>query len=176
MKIKFLFYDTAGQETYIPLLPKNYIRDSHIVLLVYSDIETFETLKKRWYKFYADNANIEKTKFIVVANKSDNFGVNKSKIKDLGKQFGEEIDAFFITCSAKSEENIDKLENHIIAEAKRLIDDKEKEKENTKKEENNTLKSTIVTEEKQLIYNSKVTKFKIQEEINNSITGNKGCC
>ena len=42
MKIKFLFYDTAGQECYYHLLPKNYFWDSHIVLLVYSDIETFE--------------------------------------------------------------------------------------------------------------------------------------
>ena len=30
----------------------NYIRDSHIVLLVFSDIETLNELKHRWNKFY----------------------------------------------------------------------------------------------------------------------------
>ena len=71
MKIRLLFYDTAGQEAYIPLLPKNYIRDSNIVLLVYSNIDTFQTLKDRWYKFYEDNEHTKKTKYIVVSKKSD---------------------------------------------------------------------------------------------------------
>ena len=126
LKLKLCFIDTAGQEKYIRFLPKNYIRDSQIVLLVFCDITTLVTLQKRWYSFFKENSNIENTKFIVVGNKSDTFGENKKHINELGEKFAEEIDAFFLTCSAKSEDNIDNLLNHIVTETKRLIDEEEK--------------------------------------------------
>ena len=38
----------------------------------------------------------------------------------LGREFAEEIDAFFITCSAKNGENMDNVERFIITEANRI--------------------------------------------------------
>ena len=121
IKIALCFKDTAGQELYKEL-PLQYIRNSHIVLLVFSTIETLNTIRERWYNFYKENANLEKSKFILVGNKSDIFGDESEEIERQGQEFSEEINAHFITCSAKSKDNIDTLEQIIIDEAKRMID------------------------------------------------------
>ena len=71
------------------------------------------------------------TKFILIANKSDKFGHNRDQIIESAKTFSDEINAFFISCSAKNTDNIDNLENIIEREAKRIIDEEE-EKEKTK--------------------------------------------
>ena len=117
IKIALCFKDTAGQELYKEL-PLQYIRNSHIVLLVFSTIETLNTIRERWYNFYKENANLEISKFILVGNKSDIFGDEREEIERQGQEFSEEINAHFITCSAKSKDNIDTL----IDEAKRMID------------------------------------------------------
>ena len=39
------FVDTAGQERFQYSLPKSYIRESHIVLLVFDSLETLEVIK-----------------------------------------------------------------------------------------------------------------------------------
>ena len=102
IKIKFTFIDTAGQERFINSLPMQYIRDSHIVLLVFSNLKDLDILKNRWYKFYKENANNKQSKFIVVANKSDIFGNERRTIRNLGKQLAEDINnSFFITCFSK---------------------------------------------------------------------------
>ena len=126
LTILLTFYDTIGQEVYMNLLPLQYIRNSHIVLLVFDSIETFKILKKRWFEFYQKNTNTNNPKFILVGNKSDLFGEKREEIINLGEEFSEEIDAHFITCSAKSSDNIDNLERYIITEAKRFIDEEEK--------------------------------------------------
>ena len=41
----------------------------------------------------------------------------------MGNVFSEEMNAYFITCSVKSADNIDNLERMIITEAKRFIDE-----------------------------------------------------
>ena len=121
IKIALCFKDTAGQELYKEL-PLQYIRNSHIVLLVFSTIETLNTIRERWYNFYKENANLEISKFILVGNKSDIFGDEREEIERQGQEFSEEINAHFIKCSAKSKDNIDTLEQIIIDEAKRMID------------------------------------------------------
>ena len=121
IKIALCFKDTAGQEIYKEL-PLQYIRKSDIVLLVFSTIETLNTIRERWYNFYKENANLEISKFILVGNKSDIFGDESEEIERQGQEFSEEINAHFITCSAKSKDNIDTLEQIIIDEAKRMID------------------------------------------------------
>ena len=121
IKIALCFKDTAGQESYKEL-PLQYIRKSDIVLLVFSTIETLNTIRERWYNFYKENANLEISKFILVGNKSDIFGDEREEIERQGQEFSEEINAHFITCSAKSKDNIDTLEQIIIDEAKRMID------------------------------------------------------
>ena len=121
LTISLNIHDTAGQEVY-KSMPLNYIRNSHIVLLVFSTIETLNTIRERWYNFYKENANLEISKFILVGNKSDIFGDEREEIERQGQEFSEEINAHFITCSAKSKDNIDTLEQIIIDEAKRMID------------------------------------------------------
>ena len=120
--IHLFFQDTAGQERYQQSLPKSFIRDSHIVLLVFCDIKTLNSLKERWFKFYKDNANLDISRFILVGNKSDIFGNEKEEIIRQGQEFADEINAHFITCSAKSKDNIDTLEQIIIDEAKKFIE------------------------------------------------------
>ena len=123
------FSDTAGQERF-QALTKNYIRDSQIILLVFSNIKTLDVLKERWIKFYKDNTNTKNPIFILVGNKSDLFGNDREEIVKKGEEFSEEINAHFITCSAKSADNMDNLERYIITEAKRFIDEEEVENKN----------------------------------------------
>ena len=120
------FHDTAGLEEFQGIIPMQIIRNAHIVLLVFCDINSLNDITKRWYKFYKKNANIENSRFILVGNKSDIFGDDEDEIIKQGQKFAEEIDAHFITCSAKSEDNMDNLERFIINEAKRFIDENEK--------------------------------------------------
>ena len=121
IQIVLCFKDTAGQESHQEL-PVQYIRKSHIVLFVFCDIETLNTLRERWYNFYKQKANIENSRFILVGNKSDLFGNEKKEIERQGQEFADEINAHFITCSAKSKDNIDTLEQIIIDEAKNFIE------------------------------------------------------
>ena len=136
--IHLLFQDTAGQERYQKYLPTSFIRNSHIVLLIFCNIETLNSLKERWFKFYKDNSNLDISKFILVGNKSDIFGEEKEEIIRQGQEFADEIDAHFITCSAKSKDNMDTLEQIIVTEAKGLIDlTAELLKEKNQNQENN---------------------------------------
>ena len=137
LTLELSFIDTAGQERFLGAIPELYIRNSNIVLLVFCDLPSLETLKDRWINYYKEHANIKDSKFIVVANKSDLFGEERIKIKELGEKFAEEIDAFFIICSAKNKDNMDNLLSHIITESKRLIDGNKIE---TKKEKNFKIK------------------------------------
>ena len=74
MKYLLNFYDTNGMESMQSLIPVQYIRDSHVVLLVFSNIETLDDLKNRWVDYYKVNTNIDNAKFILIGNKSDTFG------------------------------------------------------------------------------------------------------
>ena len=120
------YQDTNGLESMQGIIPQQYIRDSQIVLLVFSNINTLNEVINRWYSFYKENANIDKSKFILIGNKKDIFGDEKEEIERQGGQFAEEIDAHFITCSAKSADNMDNLERYILTEAKKFIDENEK--------------------------------------------------
>ena len=128
IKIIITFYDTPGQESLQDIIPKQKIRDSHIVLLVFCDINTLNEVKKRWYKFYKDNANIEDSRFILIRNKSDTFGNERDNLIREGQQFAEEIESHFLTCSAKNYDNLDNLDRYIATEAKIFIDEEEKRK------------------------------------------------
>ena len=146
------YQDTNGLESMQGIIPQQYIRDSQIVLLVFSNINTLNEVINRWYSFYKENANIDKSKFILIGNKKDIFGDEKEEIERQGNQFAEEIDAHFITCSAKSADNMDNLERYILTEAKKFIDENEKKivdklklnninRINTKKKLNNEKKN-----------------------------------
>ena len=123
--ISLNFRDTMGQERYQSLIPLQYIRNSAVVLLVFDSIETLDDLTNRWYKFYKKNVNIDNSKFILVGNKSDIFGDKRELIIKSGEAFAEKINAQFITCSAKSADNMDNLERIIVTEAKKFINELE---------------------------------------------------
>ena len=127
------FRDTNGLESMQSLIPIQYLRDSHVVLLIFSDLNTLDDIINRWYSFYQENTNIDNSRFILVGNKSDLFGNNRDEIINQGNLFAEEIDALFLTCSAKSADNMDNLERYILTESKRFIDEEEKKKKNIDK-------------------------------------------
>ena len=118
--------DIKNQENFKGNIPLQYIRNNHIVLLVFSNIETLNNIKERWYKFNKENTNIENSKYILIGNKSDLFGDEKDEIIKQGNKFAEEIDAHFITCSVISKDNLDNIERYIITEAKRFIEEEDK--------------------------------------------------
>ena len=158
--ISLNFKDTTGQEEYHGIT-NQYIRDSHIVLLVFSDLRTLDTIKNRWYTFYKQNANIDNSRFILVGNKSDIFGNDREQLVKQGEQFAEEIDSLFLTCSAKSADNMDNLERFILTESKRFIDDEDNKKNN----DNNNI--------------DKQNKDKLtldKNNSNNSTNKKGGCC
>ena len=118
--------DIKNQENFKGNIPIQYIRNNHIVLLVFSNIETLNNIKEHWYKFNKENTNIENSKYILIGNKSDLFGDEKDEIIKQGNKFAEEIDAHFITCSVISKDNLDNIERYIITEAKRFIEEEDK--------------------------------------------------
>ena len=160
------FRDTVGQERKIDTLPKQYIRDSHIVLLVFCDIESLAVIKERWYKYYKENANIDNSRFILVGNKSDIFGDEREEIVKQGEKFAEEIDALFVSCSAKSKDNLDNVQRYIETEAKRYIEKEEKEKskkveqKNGQKQQINSCKSFRIKDKKAKEAEKETTKEK----------------
>ena len=118
--------DIKNQENFKGNIPLQYIRNNHIVLLVFSNIETLNNIKEHWHKFNKENTNIENSKYILIGNKSDLFGDEKDEIIKQGNKFAEEIDAHFITCSVISKDNLDNIERYIITEAKRFIEEEDK--------------------------------------------------
>ena len=81
MQILLNFQDTSGQERYQKLIPLSYIRNSHVVFLVFSDFDSLENLKRRWFNFYKKNSNVDNSKFILVGNKSDLYKNNRDELR-----------------------------------------------------------------------------------------------
>ena len=59
--IKLVFRDGWGSEPFIRLYFE-YIHNSNLILLVFCDIKTLNTIRDRWYHFYKEKANLEKSK------------------------------------------------------------------------------------------------------------------
>ena len=109
----------------------NYKRNIHsnIILLVFCDIKTLNYIKEK-YQLYNEKLNTNNIRYILIGNKSDEFGDKKDEIIKEGQKFGEEIDAHFITYSTQSKDNMDNVERFIITEAKELIDNIDKQSNN----------------------------------------------
>ena len=124
-----------GQEFSQYNIPEEFIRDSHIFILVFSDITTFTLLNRRWNELYKHQLIDDNRGIILIGNKSDTYG-NIDKREEIIKQgeiFADEINANFITCSAKNNDNLDIIEKYIVTEAKRLIDVGDEIKDEDKK-------------------------------------------
>ena len=150
----------VSQESLQGLIPIQYIRNSHVVLLVFSDIDTLNDIKDRWYSFYKENTNVNNPKFILVGNKSDLFGDKRGEIVKQGTLFSDEIDGLFMTCSAKNADNMDNLERYIDKEAKRYIDECEKMMSNMKITKSLTLEKKDIQKVEDKIQKDKKEKSK----------------
>ncbi len=123
--------EVNGQEI-IQFQYSNFISESHIILLVFSDFESLDVLIKRWYKYYEKYRSFN-SRIILIGHKSDIFGDQREEIIKQGQNFADKIDAFFLTCSAKTMDNMDNLKILITIEAKRIFDEEEKIKLNKPK-------------------------------------------
>ena len=133
--ISLKYIDTLGQEFSQYNIPEEFIRDSHIFILVFSDITTFTLLNRRWNELYKHLLIKDIIRIFLIGNKSDTYG-NIDKREEIIKQgeiFADEINANFITCSAKNNDNLDIIEKYIETEAKRLIDVGDEIKDEDKK-------------------------------------------
>ena len=106
--LKFEIWDTAGQERY-RALAKMFYKDANAAILVYDVTrkETFEELKNYWAGQVRDNAP-EKIILAIAGNKSD---LIEQETVDEGeaRNFAKELNAIFISTSAKSSEGINNL-------------------------------------------------------------------
>ena len=162
LTINLIFHDTAGQEKLANKLPMNYIRNSKVVLLVFCDIESLKVIKERWYTFYQQNTNTENPRFILIGNKSDIFGDKRDEIIKQGQEFADEIDAHFMTCSAKSDDNLDNITRYILREAKRIIDEDIKKEQKEKEEKERKEKEEKEKKEKEEKVENTVKKEKVE--------------
>ena len=106
--LKFEIWDTAGQERYRSLATMFY-KDANAAIMVYDVTrkETFEELKNYWAGQVKDNAP-EKIILVIAGNKSD---LIEQETVDEGeaRNFAKELNAIFVTTSAKSSEGINSL-------------------------------------------------------------------
>ena len=107
-KITLKIWDTAGQERY-RAVSKIIYKNASAVLLVYdiTNQNSFNGIKEYWSKEIKENTP-ENTIIAIVANKSDEYLEQKVPTED-GKELAKQLNAFFISTSAKSGNGIDEL-------------------------------------------------------------------
>ena len=115
--MKFDIWDTVGQEKY-RYLTKIFYRDAKVILLVYDITKehSFQALKDYWYKEVKNTAEGEPL-LVVVANKTDLY-LKQTVNNNDGREFADQIRAFFQTTSALNSEGINNLFENI---GKKLI-------------------------------------------------------
>ena len=126
--IKIQIWDSAGQEKYKGLIP-SYVRNSSIVFIVYdvSNRSSFDNVPN-WISFVK---NIEKTKMILVGNKTD---LQREVQINEGEELSKNEEMLFFECSAKSNDNIKNLFYSSIAGLPTFGVFEDAEKENLIKE------------------------------------------
>ena len=106
--LRFEIWDTAGQEKYRSLTTMFY-KDANAAVMVYdvTRAESFEELKNYWAKQIKENSPINII-LVIAANKSD---LIEQEQVDEGeaRNFAKELNAIFISTSAKSSEGINSL-------------------------------------------------------------------
>ena len=106
--LRFEIWDTAGQEKYRSLTTMFY-KDAYAAVMVYdvTRAESFEELKNYWAKQIKENSPVNII-LVIAANKSD---LIEQEQVDEGeaRNFAKELNAIFISTSAKSSEGINSL-------------------------------------------------------------------
>ena len=105
--VRLLLYDTAGQEKFRALIPM-YIRDAHIILLVYDVTrpESFESIST-WFT-EALNVKQGKAIYALVGNKID-LEKERKVTTGQGEKLAKEKDLLFMEVSAKTGEGFTSL-------------------------------------------------------------------
>jgi len=128
---KIDLWDTAGQERFLSLMPI-YYRDADIIVLVY-DVNDFKTIDRLHYYMEKINEIVKNDHIIIViGNKIDR--LNKHNGESFDKKIRKEFDKYpsvnnFISISAKTNENINVLEELIVSLCQTII----KKKKDVKK-------------------------------------------
>ena len=106
--LKFEIWDTAGQEKYRSLTTMFY-KDANAAVMVYdvTRADSFEEIKNYWSNQIKDNSP-DNIILAIAANKSD---LIEQETVDEGeaRNFAKELNAIFVTTSAKSSEGINSL-------------------------------------------------------------------
>jgi small GTP-binding protein len=106
--LKFEIWDTAGQERYRSLTTMFY-KDANAAVMVYdvTRAESFEELKNYWAGQIKESSP-ENIILVIAANKSDL--IEHEKVDEgEARNFAKELNAIFISTSAKSSEGINSL-------------------------------------------------------------------
>ncbi len=106
--LKFEIWDTAGQEKYRSLTTMFY-KDANAAVMVYDVTrkDSFEEMKNYWANQIKDNSP-EKIILAIAANKSDLIE-QETVDEEEARNFAKELNAIFVTTSAKSSEGINSL-------------------------------------------------------------------
>ena len=117
-KIKFVIWDTCGQEIY-RALTRYFYKNAKAIILVYdiTNKESFEEMKKYWYNEIKKFCNSDVI-LAIAANKNDLY--KDKKIEDSqGEEFANKINAIFSSTSAKNSNGIEVLFENI---AQKILD------------------------------------------------------
>jgi len=106
--LKFEIWDTAGQEKYRSLTTMFY-KDANAAVMVYDVTrkDSFEEMKNYWANQIKDNSP-ENIILAIAANKSDLIE-QETVDEEEARNFAKELNAIFVTTSAKSSEGINSL-------------------------------------------------------------------
>lgn len=113
-RYKIQIWDTAGQEKFQSIV-RSYLRDLNVCVLVYdvTQYKTFINLKKWLEDVYFISASAgQELVLYVVGNKNDLRGREVPKVE--AEDFCKENDLEYIECSAKNDNNIDKIFMDIV--------------------------------------------------------------
>ena len=177
--IKFDIWDTVGQERFRSIA-KIFYKDAKVIILVYdiTSQKSFDALTNFWFNEVKNNCNSNPI-FAVVGNKNDLYKEQQIDPDD-GKDFAKKLGGIFQLTSAKTNEGIAKLFDHIgrkFLKPNYQYDDKDKiarDKYNKKKEAEKNTKVRI-----KLNNNSNDTGNDNTDNKNGNNKTNKnkkGCC
>ena len=116
---KLQIWDTAGQEKFQAIV-KSYIRDINVCILVFdvNHMKTFQNLKK-WLDQVIYITGLDNTVLQVVGNKTD---LKEREVpREMVEEFCNEHNLDYIECSAKNDENIEKVFYNVIEKVDDLL-------------------------------------------------------
>ena len=105
-KYQLFFYDTCGQERFMQILPKNYLRKSDGVFFVFDlgNKDSFNDLKN-WYELYKNEKGEENVVGVLLGNKCDE--LSKIDYEEI-KKFADEHNLEYLETSSKLDKKIKK--------------------------------------------------------------------